>query len=95
MSDLCGKNRGLLFIKLIGNVNKVNRLCKECWSQFPEAANKQRETKPLFSSSYSISIITASTARLAPSSASIDFTTADFSARRIFSIFIASTTANG
>ncbi len=46
-------------------------------------------------SSYSNSKITASTARLSPGLASTFFTTPAFSARRMFSIFIASTTASG
>src|SRR3546814_2954454 len=44
---------------------------------------------------YSISKITASTARLSPCAALTVFTVPDFSARRMFSIFIASTVASG
>ncbi len=52
-------------------------------------------SNPFARANHSISKITASTARLSPAAALSDLTTPDFSARRIFSIFIASTTASG
>jgi len=54
-----------------------------------------RESGKPATPAYSISRMTASTARLSPAAALTNFTTPAFSARRIFSIFIASTTASG
>src|SRR3546814_3206456 len=93
----------------MGNMHLQNSACPELVEACPELRRRGpffsstpveeravlRQAQHERIRDYSISKITASTARLSPCAALTVFTVPDFSARRMFSIFIASTVASG